>query len=112
MAYTGNRYRPATTDTMKQHRHIPLLRFKTIDQAIPYDYVPVAVDLVEGAVSLVDYQHPERAFCIFGPEDGTLSEKVLSKCRDRVMIPMKGCSNLAATVNVVLYDRLVKRGAA
>ena len=108
VAYTGSRYRPATTDTMKQYRHIPLLRVETIDACIPYDCVPVAVDLVEGATPLSEYQHPERAFYIFGPEDGTLGEKVLSRCRDRVFIPMKGCSNLAATVNVVLYDRAAK----
>lgn len=41
-------------------------------------------------------------------EDGTLREKILSRCRDRVMIPTNGCMNLAATVNVVLYDRTAK----
>lgn len=110
VAYTGNRYRPAVTDTQKFFRHAPLLRVDSIEQVIPYDCVPVAVDLVEGAVPLADYVHPESAIYIFGPEDGTLGEAVLSKCRDRVYIPTRFCMNLAATVNVVLYDRQVKRG--
>jgi tRNA(Leu) C34 or U34 (ribose-2'-O)-methylase TrmL len=110
VAYTGNRYRPVGTDTQKFFRHAPLLRVDSIEQAIPYDCVPVAVDLVEGAVPLNDYVHPESAIYIFGPEDGTLGANVLSKCRDRVMIPTRFCLNLGATVNTVLYDRMVKRG--
>jgi tRNA(Leu) C34 or U34 (ribose-2'-O)-methylase TrmL len=78
---------------------------------IPYGSIPVAVDLVDGAISLPQYYHPERAFYIFGPEDGTLGDSVLSWCRDRIMVPTDYCMNLAATVNVVLYDRMVKRMA-
>lgn len=75
---------------------------------IPVGAVPVAVDLVEDAVSLTAYQHPQQAFYIFGPENGTLRQETLGWCRDRVMIPTKMCMNLAATVNVVLYDRMAK----
>lgn len=45
---------------------------------------------------------------IFGPEDGTLGERVLSWCRDVVYVPTDRCMNLAATVNVILYDRAAK----
>src|SRR5690606_30290164 len=75
------------------------------------DCVPVAVDLLEGATPLCEYTHPERAFYIFGPEDGTLGKAVTSWCRDVVYIPTNYCMNLAATVNVVLYDRLAKQRA-
>jgi tRNA(Leu) C34 or U34 (ribose-2'-O)-methylase TrmL len=71
--------------------------------------VPVAVELIPGARSLHDYVHPERAFYVFGPEDSSLGKDTLKWCRDVVYIPMNGCSNLAATVNVVLYDRASKR---
>jgi len=70
--------------------------------------VPVAVELVEGAKPLTEYKHPARAFYIFGPEDGTLKKKITDFCDDVVYIPTEGCMNLAATVNVVLYDRLAK----
>ena len=96
------------SDTPQAWRHVPTLRVEDLREVIPYDCVPVAVDLVEGAVSLSAYQHPQRAFYVFGPEDGTLGDKVLSWCRDRVSVPTIGCMNLAATVNVVLYDRVAK----
>ena len=57
---------------------------------------------------LNNYKHPERAFYIFGAEDQTLGKRIVSFCRDIVYIPTKTCMNLAATVNVVLYDRMVK----
>ena len=109
--YTGRRFKKAKqfiTDPQKYYRSIPLTQVESLREIIPYDCVPVAVDLVAGAQSLPDYQHPERAFYIFGPEDGTLGCKTLDFCRDRVYIPGNGCMNLAATVNVVLYDRMAK----
>ncbi len=96
------------TNTPAAWRHIPVVGAADLHDVIPFDCVPVAVDLVEGAVSLSAYQHPARAFYVFGPENGTLGDKVLSWCRDRVMVPTRGCMNLAATVNVVLYDRVSK----
>jgi tRNA(Leu) C34 or U34 (ribose-2'-O)-methylase TrmL len=96
------------TDTMKAYREIPAIQVPDVLAVIPHDCVPVAVELVEGAKDLRGYKHPERAFYIFGPEDGTLGERILSKCRDKVMVPTKGCMNLAASVNVLLYDRLAK----
>lgn len=109
VAMTGNRSGKTPTDTMKQYRHRPLLRVENLKDVIPYDCVPVAVDLIEGAIPLPEYEHPERAFYIFGAEDATLGERVTSWCRDTIYIPTDGCMNLAATVNVVLYDRLVKQ---
>jgi len=47
------------------------------------------------------------ALHVFGAEDATLGRNVLSWCRDVVAIP-GGCLNLAAAVNVVLYDRIAK----
>lgn len=105
---SGQRYKPAPSDTMKAYRHIPFLQAEDVFDAIPYDCVPVAVDLLPGAIELPRYRHPERAFYIFGPEDGTLGAKITSRCRESVMVPTRFCMNLAATVNVVLYDRLSK----
>jgi tRNA(Leu) C34 or U34 (ribose-2'-O)-methylase TrmL len=103
----GDRFKRIPTDTMKAYRHTPVLNAPLRD-AIPFDCVPVAVDLVEGAVPLHTYKHPERAFYIFGPEDATLGRAHTSWCRDVIYVPTNGCMNLAATVNVVLYDRMAK----
>ena len=96
------------TNTPKAERTIPVVRTDELREAVPYDCVPVAVDLVEGASPLHSFQHPHRAFYVFGPEDGTLGPAVLSWCAQRVMIPTRMCMNLAATVNVILYDRQAK----
>lgn len=91
VAMTGNRSGRTPTDTMKQYRHRPLLRVENLKDVIPYDCVPVAVDLIEGAIPLPEYEHPERAFYIFGAEDATLGERVTSWCRDTIYIPTNGC---------------------
>jgi tRNA(Leu) C34 or U34 (ribose-2'-O)-methylase TrmL len=74
----------------------------------PVDMALVCVELVEGARPLPEFQHPERAFYVFGPEDGTISQAVIDQADAVIYIPTIGCMNLAATVNVVLYDRLAK----
>lgn len=106
---TGQRYTRAPTDPQKGYRHIPLVHADELHAVVPFDCVPVGVDLVEGARPLQAYTHPERAFYIFGPEDGTLGPSITSWCRDVIYIPTRHCMNLAATVNVVLYDRMAKR---
>lgn len=108
VATSGQRYTRAPTDAMKAYRHLPLVQCENLRDVIPFDCVPVAVELIDGASPLHRYTHPERAFYVFGPEDGTLSKEVRAWCRDVVYVPTDGCMNLAATVNVVLYDRLAK----
>lgn len=109
VATSGARYSKAPTDTMRHHRHLPLLQVRDLHEVIPFDCVPVAIELCKSASSLVDYVHPERAFYVFGAEDQTLGKRVLSWCRDVVSIPSDGCLNLACCVNVVLYDRKSKQ---
>jgi tRNA(Leu) C34 or U34 (ribose-2'-O)-methylase TrmL len=106
----GHRYWSMATDTTKMHRHIPLINTSgDVFDHMPYDCVPVGIELCDNAESLVTFKHPERAFYIFGPEDGSLGKRVLDRCKHRVMVPTNTCMNLAATVNVVLYDRLAKQ---
>jgi tRNA(Leu) C34 or U34 (ribose-2'-O)-methylase TrmL len=109
IAATGQRAGTFLTDTEAVRRHLPLLFVDDLRSVIPYDCVPIAIELLEGAKPLVTFPHPPRAFYIFGPEDGTLGAAITSWCRDVVYIPC-GSLNLAAAINVVLYDRLTKRG--
>lgn len=104
----SHRLNHIATDTQKTIRHTPFLKVDDLKNIIPHNCVPVAVDLVPEAKDLTNYSHPERAFYIFGAEDATLGDRVLSWCRDIIYIPTQGCMNLAATVNVVLYDRMIK----
>lgn len=107
VATSGKRYTRAPTDTQSTHKRMPLMQVEDLQTIVPYDCVPVGVDLVPGATRLELYRHPARAFYVFGPEDSTLGAKVLDWCRDVVVIPA-GCLNLAAAVNVVMYDRTAK----
>lgn len=107
VAIQGKRYRRTSTDTTAAFHSIPLLH-GDLHELIPMNCVPVAVELKPNARLLTNYIHPERAFYIFGPEDGSVSNEVLSWCRDVIFVPTICCMNLAACVNVVLYDRLSK----
>lgn len=109
VAASKSRYKGASTDTLKSYRHMPLIQCEDVFDVIPYDCVPVAIELVDSAESLVDYKHPQRAYYIFGAEDATLGSRILNRCRDVVYVPTSNCMNLACTVNVVLYDRMQKQ---
>jgi tRNA(Leu) C34 or U34 (ribose-2'-O)-methylase TrmL len=110
--YTGVRYNRARqffTDTKNAHEKIPIQCVDDLLAAAPVGVKIIAVELIEGAVPLMHFEHPEQAYYLFGPEDGSLSQSILDACDSVVYIPTIGCMNLAATVNVVLYDRLAKR---
>ncbi len=109
--YTGERYNRARqffTDTKKVHEKIPIECVDNLLTVVPENAKIVAVELIEGAMPLVYFEHPAQAYYIFGPEDGSLSQEILDASDFVVYIPTVGCLNLAATVNVVLYDRLAK----
>jgi tRNA(Leu) C34 or U34 (ribose-2'-O)-methylase TrmL len=109
--YTGKRYEHAAgfhTDTKNVSKKIPLTGVNNFLESVPTNSKIICVELAEGATLLADFKHPERAFYIFGAEDGTISQELIDKADAVVYIPTVGCLNLAATVNVVLYDRLSK----
>ncbi len=109
--YTGERFdraRKFFTDTKNAHEKIPLERADNLITSVPAGAKIVAVELVEGAIPLINFDHPEHAYYIFGPEDGSLTQTILDASDHVIYIPTIGCMNLAATVNVVLYDRLAK----
>ncbi|MCF6218336.1 MAG: RNA methyltransferase [Gammaproteobacteria bacterium] len=109
--YTGERYSRAVkfqTDTKRVRERIPLTPVESFLNHKMDQSQRVCVELVEGATPLPLFQHPDNAFYIFGPEDGTISQAVIDRADAVVYIPTVGCMNLAATVNVLLYDRLAK----
>ncbi len=113
--YTGHRYKTAAqfnTDTQNARSRIPLTSVDCLLDNIPENAQVVCVELVEGARPLPEFQHPDKAFYIFGPEDGSIKQAVVNKADAVVYIPTKGSLNLAQTVNVVLYDRMAKAGFA
>lgn len=109
---SGGRMGKYSTDTMKAWRHIPCVEVADLWDAIPYAAEPVVVELCERAKPIFDFVHPHSAFYIFGPEDSSVRKEYVERAQRVIYVPMKGCMNLAATVNVVLFDRLSKQQKA
>jgi len=113
--YTGERYDRAAsfnTDTQNVSLSIPLTWVQSLPGDVAANTHVVCVELVEGAIPLPAFQHPEKALYIFGPEDGTIQQEVVDRADSVVFIPTIGSLNLAAAVNVLLYDRLAKMPAS
>ncbi|MBE0510568.1 MAG: RNA methyltransferase [Chromatiales bacterium] len=109
--YTGQRYATAAafrTDTKDIVRQIPLLGVDTLPEQLMPGMQLVCVELVEGAIPLPAFVHPAQAMYVFGPEDGSIDQALIDRADAVVYLPTRGCLNLAATVNVALYDRLAK----
>ena len=105
---SGIRLPKLHTDPMRSFRHIPVIRSKNLLDAIPEGTTIVGIELDDDASTLMDFKHPERACYVFGPENGSISNEILSRCTHKVMIPTMASLNLGMTVNIVMYDRLAK----
>lgn len=105
----GARYRRSATDTSNAALHLPLYRYETLDEFV--DNRPFACEIVrvevDGAKSLPEFTHRERAVYLFGGEDKTLPKYI----GERSLRVESGCLNLATCTGVVLYDRSAKRVA-
>ena len=110
VAIQGRRFKRMPTDTQYAWRHIPVIECDDLRDIIPFDCIPVVIEIADKARTLPSYCHPERAFYIFGPEDGSVPNDIIERFKNVVSVPTRHCMNLAATVNVVLYDRLAKQG--
>lgn len=111
VVYSGDRFNRAVrlaADTQKVHEIVPLVHYEELLDALEPGMKLVCVDLIEGATPLPNFEHPENAMYLFGPEDGTIKQKVINKADAVVYVPTIGCMNLAASVNVVMYDKLAK----
>ncbi|NVK24486.1 MAG: RNA methyltransferase [Gammaproteobacteria bacterium] len=109
--YTGNRYDIAKKHYTDTQSAIEFVEMHKVDDFLSEkndDIKLVCVDLVEGAVPLPSFQHPEKAMYLFGPEDGSLKQEMIDNADHVVYMPTNGSLNLAQSVNVVLYDRLAK----
>ena len=96
------------SNTTKTQRNIVTLFVEDLTESIPYDCIPVAIEMLDDAECLTTFKHPKRAFYIFGAEDKTLRSEIIDVCKYTVKVPSRYCLNLAACVNVVLYDRTAK----
>ncbi len=64
----------------------------------------VCVEFAEGATTPPRFKHPENAIYIFGPVDGSITQDVADRADHVVYVRIVIAHELAATVNVLLYD--------
>lgn len=98
-------YRLPREERMKGYKNVELVKTDKFKDLITKGITPVAVEVMEDAECLFDFEHPENAMYIFGPEDGSIPSTILQHCHRFVKIPTKHCLNLSCAINVVLAHR-------
>ncbi|MDJ0684415.1 MAG: RNA methyltransferase [Alphaproteobacteria bacterium] len=99
------------SDTSQSAKSMPLYEFESVDALmLPRGCALVGVELIDEAVPLPSFRHPERAAYVFGPEAGSLSPELVARCRHVVQIPTAFCVNVSVAGAIVMYDRLISRG--
>lgn len=112
--FTGNRVAVAENERlpreerMKGYKNVDLIQNDYFFDQFSKDVTPVAVEVRENSENLFEFEHPENALYVFGPEDGSIPRATLQHCHRFVIIPTKHCLNLATAVSTVLYDRAFK----
>lgn len=98
------------SDTSQTAKHLPLYEYATVDElALPRGCRLVGVELLDEAVDLPSFGHPERAAYVLGPERGTLSPGLVARCDFTVRIPTAFCVNVGVAGAILMYDRLITR---
>jgi tRNA G18 (ribose-2'-O)-methylase SpoU len=97
----------ARADTSKGAQHLPHFNWQSIGElALPQGCRLVGVELLEEAIDLPSFRHPARAAYVLGPERGSLSPELITRCDWVVRIPSSFCVNLAMAGAIVMYDRM------
>ncbi len=96
----------AFADTSKSALHVPHYDWPSPDDLVlPQGCKLVGVELLEDAIDLPTFLHPQRAAYVLGPEMGSLSPQLLARCDHVVKIPTAFCINVAIAGAIVMYDR-------
>lgn len=97
----------AVADTSKGRHHLPHYDWRHLDDlALPQGCSLVGVELLEDAVDLPSFRHPARAAYVLGPERGSLSPELTTRCDHIVKIPTRFCVNVAMAGAILMYDRV------
>lgn len=104
----GEKKRLPREERMKGYQDVDLIQNDYFFDQFGSDVVPVAIEVRENAEPLHQFEHPENALYVFGPEDGSIPKVYLRHCHRFVVIPTRHCLNLAMAVGTVLYDRIAK----
>jgi len=97
------------------HHYQHVSQYSDWDQLVPYlqenDYVPIVFDNIDGAVSLFEFEWPQRPAMIFGQESIGVSPQSLQAAAEVVYIPQFGSTrsiNVGTASGIAMYDYLQK----
>lgn len=97
----------ARADTSKGAQHLPHYDWANPSELVlPAGCRLVGIELLDEAIDLPSFHHPQRAAYVLGPERGALSADLLARCDYVVRIPTSFCVNLAMAGAIVMYDRM------
>lgn len=96
-------------ERMRGYEDVEVRQYDQFFDQFDKDVTPVAIELSNNAELLPQFDHPDNALYVFGPEDGNIPSVMLRHCHRFVVMPLHHCTNLAAAVYIVLYDRMFKR---
>jgi tRNA G18 (ribose-2'-O)-methylase SpoU len=97
----------ARADTSKGQWHLPHYNWPNAGQLVlPVGCRLVGIELQDQAIDLPSFRHPPRAAYVFGPERGSLSQDLITRCDYVVRIPTRFCVNVAMAGAIVMYDRV------
>lgn len=99
------------TDTSKSSAHMPFYEWESVEDLIlPKGCQIVGVELTEESINLPSFRHPTNCAYVLGPEKGSLSPEMQSRCDFLVKIPTKFCINVSLAAALALYDRSIMLG--
>lgn len=111
MFLIGKRFVKQSSDTTKSWRHIPMFEyedFEDFNSHRPYNCQLVGIELMETAISLNKFTHPQRACYLLGAEDNGLTEEAIKACQHIVVLPGNESLNVSVAGSIVLYDRITR----
>lgn len=99
---------PNATNVFQTQNHIPIresLDELSIFENIPVNLRNVAVELCPEAKPIEKFIFPRCANLIFGPENGSLPQSIMTRCDHVIKMPTHDCLNLAHAVHACLLYR-------
>jgi tRNA G18 (ribose-2'-O)-methylase SpoU len=99
------------SDTSRGAAHLPSFAFSSVPELqLPKGCRLVGVELLDEASELPSFRHPLQAAYVLGPEKGSLSPELVTRCDFVVKIPTRFCVNVGVAGAIVMYDRILALG--
>jgi tRNA(Leu) C34 or U34 (ribose-2'-O)-methylase TrmL len=113
LAISGQRYKDfksdyRCTDSDLARKQIPVyMGVDSLQPFVPVETQVVVIERLQDATALDEFEHPRRAFYVFGPEDGAVPSDLFPDA-PRVYVKSQASLNLGMCANIVMHDRFTR----